>query len=198
MSASLLSLLTSVTGLALPLVARRLIDDLPHHRAIVPELLLMSVLVVANAGIGAGAGYVLRRTSESVVLDPRRSLACTLLRLRIPALDRTEPGDLMSRVTSDTTLLREVTTDSLVGLATGGLTALATLVLMGVVDLVLLAVTLLVFALAGTLLAVIVPRINRAFRRAQESVGLMGAALERVLGALRTVKASGALATRAC
>jgi hypothetical protein len=39
-------------------------------------------------------------------------------------------GDLTSRVTSDTTLLRDVTTDSLVGLITGSLTLVATLVLM--------------------------------------------------------------------
>jgi ATP-binding cassette subfamily C protein len=37
-----------------------------------------------------------------------------------------------------------------------------------------------------------VPRISRAASRAQESVGAMGTALERVLGAMRTVKASGA------
>ncbi len=98
----------------------------------------------------------------------------------------------MARITSDTTLLREVTTDSLIGLGTGGLTLLATVALMGWVEPVLLAVTLGVLAVAGTLLGVVVPRIRRASKRAQEAVGVIGASLERVLGALRTVKASGA------
>jgi ATP-binding cassette subfamily C protein len=98
----------------------------------------------------------------------------------------------MARITSDTTLLREVTTDSLVGLGTGGLTLLATVVMMGLVDVVLLGVTLGVVLCAGTVLGLIVPRINRASRQAQDAVGAMGASLERTLGALRTVKASGA------
>ncbi|MCZ9337740.1 ABC transporter ATP-binding protein, partial [Streptomyces sp. TRM76130] len=68
---------------------------------------------------------VLRRTAESVVLGARRALSSYLLRLRIAAVDRTEPGDLMARITSDTTLLRTVTSESLVGLAAGGLTLLA-------------------------------------------------------------------------
>ncbi|MGX1310177.1 ABC-type multidrug transport system fused ATPase/permease subunit [Streptomyces calvus] len=187
-----LSLLTGATGLMLPLVARDLMGDLSDDRAITGALLLMSALVVANAVLGALGSYVLRRTAESVVLGARRSLTSYLLRLRITAVDRTEPGDLMARVTSDTTLLREVTTDSLVGLGTGGLTLVATVALMGFVDPVLLGVTLAVIALAGTVLGVIVPRINRASRRAQDAVGVMGASLERVLGALRTVKASGA------
>ncbi|MDA4891440.1 ABC transporter ATP-binding protein [Streptomyces sp. MS2A] len=189
---ALLSLVTGATGLLLPLVARELIDDLAHDRAITGALLAMSGLVVANTALGALGSYVLRRTAESVVLGARRTLSSYLLRLRIAAVDRTEPGDLMARITSDTTLLREVTTDSLVGLGTGGLTLVATLVMMGVVDAVLLGVTLAVVVGAGTVLGLIVPRINRASRQAQDAVGLMGAALERILGALRTVKASGA------
>ncbi|MER6846714.1 ABC transporter ATP-binding protein [Streptomyces flaveolus] len=189
---ALLSLLTGVTGLLLPLVARGLIDDLSHDRAITGALLAMSALVVANAVVGALGSYVLRRTAESVVLGARRSLASYLLRLRIPAVDRTEPGDLMARVTSDTTLLRTVTSDSLVGLGTGGLTLVATVVMMGLVDSVLLGVTLAVIAGAGAVIGLISPRINRASKEAQKAVGVMGAALERVLGALRTVKASGA------
>ncbi|MBK3641900.1 ABC transporter ATP-binding protein [Streptomyces sp. MBT33] len=192
LTGALLSLVTGATGLLLPLVAKGLIDDLSHDRAITGALLAMSALVVANAALGGLGSYVLRRTAESVVLGARRALSSYLLRLRITAVDRSEPGDLMARITSDTTLLREVTTDSLVGLGTGGLTLVATVVMMGLVDPVLLGVTLAVIAGAGTVLGVIVPRINRASRRAQDAVGVMGASLERILGALRTVKASGA------
>ncbi|MFD7711197.1 ABC transporter ATP-binding protein [Streptomyces sp. NPDC059785] len=192
LAGALLALATGATGLLLPLVARGLIDDLAHDRSITGALVGMSALVIGNAAVGALGSYVLRRTAESVVLGARRTLASYLLRLRIPAVDRSEPGDLMARVTSDTTLLREVTTDSLVGLGTGGLTLVATVVMMGLVDPVLLGVTLAVIAGAGVVLGVIVPHINRASRRAQDAVGVMGASLERILGALRTVKASGA------
>ncbi|MBB6417645.1 ABC transporter ATP-binding protein [Streptomyces sp. AK010] len=189
---ALLSLVTGATGLLLPLVARGLIDDLSRDRAITGALLAMSALVVTNAAVGALGSYVLTRTAESVVLGARRTLSSYLLRLRITAVDRSEPGDLMARITSDTTLLRAVTTDSLVGLGTGGLTLVATVVMMGLVDAVLLGVTLAVILLAGVVLGVIVPRINQASRQAQDAVGVMGASLERILGALRTVKASGA------
>jgi ABC-type multidrug transport system fused ATPase/permease subunit len=192
LAGAVLSLLTGATGLLLPLVARELIDDLSHDRTITGALFVMSGLVITNAAMGGLGSYVLRRTAESVVLGARRALSSYLLRLRIAAVDRTEPGDLMARITSDTTLLREVTTDSLVGLGTGGLTLVATVVMMGFVDPVLLGVTLAVILAAGTVLGVIVPRINRASRQAQDAVGVMGASLERILGALRTVKASGA------
>ena len=192
LAGAVLSLLTAATGLALPLVVRGLISDLGQHRSVTVVLVLMTVLVVGNAALGAVGSYVLRCTAESVVLAARRRLVDRLLGLSIGALDRSEPGDLMSRVTSDTTLLRDVTTESLVGLVTGSVTLVATLVLMGLMDPVLLGVTLGVFSLAALVIGGVVPWIGRASRQAQDSVGVMGAALERMLGAFRTVKASGA------
>ncbi|MEO3937863.1 ABC transporter ATP-binding protein [Dermatophilaceae bacterium Soc4.6] len=187
-----LSLATAASGLALPLVVRELIAALGTNRGVTGLVAVMTLLVVANAVIGALGGYVLRRTAESVVLTARRGLLTRLLRLRLSAVERHEPGDLMSRVTADTTLLREVILGSLVGGVTGLLTFVATLVLMAVLDLVMLAVTVASVALAVLVVALVVPRINRASTLAQESVGAIGASLERVFGAFRTVKASGA------
>jgi len=187
-----LSLLSGAVGLAMPLVTRRLIDDLGAGRPAAGVLVLMTVLVVVTAVTGPAGGYVLRRTGESIVLAARRRLTSHLLRLRIGSLDQAEPGDLISRVTSDTTLLRQVVTDVVVGAVTGGLMVLATVTMMALLDPVLLAVTLGVLAIAALVLRTVMPRINGASRQAQQSVGLVGAALERILGALRTVKASGA------
>jgi ABC-type multidrug transport system fused ATPase/permease subunit len=192
LTGGVLSLATTASGLALPLVVRELIGNLGGGGPVAPLVAAMAALVCANAAIGALGGYILQRTAESVVLRARRRLLGRLLRLRLSAVERHEPGDLMSRVTSDTTLLRQVTTDSLVGAVTSVLALVATVILMGLMDLALLGVTLAALSVAVVVIGVIVPRINRAARRAQESVGVMGAALERMFGAFRTVKASGA------
>ena len=52
--------------------------------------------------------------------------------------------------------------------------------------------TLAVLALNGLAVLLVVPRIRRATERSQAAVGRMGSVLERALGGLRTVKASGA------
>jgi len=188
----LLSLATAATGLALPLVVRELITALTEHRSIVGLLAAMMALVVANAAIGAVGSYILRRTAESVVLRARKQLVARLLGLRMSVVAEHEPGDLMSRVTSDTTLLSEVATESLVGGITGVLALAATLVMMAVLDVAMVVVTIVALSGAVVVIGFVAPRFNRAARRAQESVGSMGAALERMFGAFRTVKASTA------
>ncbi|WP_051794250.1 ABC transporter ATP-binding protein [Kibdelosporangium aridum] len=187
-----LSLATAATGLALPLVVRELIEGFGSGAEISGLLLVMTLLVLTNAAIGAFGSFLLERTAESVVLVARRQLVSRLLWLRIPALDETEPGDLMSRVSADTTLLREVSSQSLVSAVTSSLTLVATVTMMALLDPVLLLVTLAALGLAQVVLGVVVPRISRAAKVAQESVGTMSAALERALGNLRTVKASTA------
>jgi ATP-binding cassette subfamily C protein len=81
------------------------------------------------------------------------------------ALDHCDPGDLMQRVASDTTLLLDVTTHGLVGAITGTLALAATLTVMGLLDLVLLAVTIGVLGMAATVIGIVVPRISRRRRQ---------------------------------
>lgn len=192
MAGAVLSLATGATGLALPLVVRELITGLQSDGGVTGLLVLMSLLVLGNAAIGALGSFLLERTAESVVLLARRQLVSRLLWLRVPAVDAAEPGDLMSRVTADTTLLRQVTTGALVSAVTSTLMLIATVVVMALLDPLLLAVTLGALVLAQLVIRIVIPRISRAAKQAQDSVGEMGAALERALGALRTVKASGA------
>ncbi|MEE1943207.1 ABC transporter ATP-binding protein [Streptomyces sp. TRM 70361] len=187
-----LGLLGSLLGLAQPMAAKRLVDELDGGRAATGWILLLSVLVLAGAGLAAAGQYVLERTAEAVVHTTRRELTARLLRLRVPAVERTEPGDLISRVTSDTTVLRQTATQSVASAVVCVLVLAGAVVMMGLLDVVLLGVTLGALALVAAAVTLAAPRIGRAARDAQEAVGAMGAALERALGAFRTVKAAGA------
>lgn len=187
-----LSLLGSGAGLIQPLAAKALVESLGHRGSIAGALVLLTALVLVGALISALGNYLLQRTAETVVLSARQRLIARLLRLRIPEVERSEPGDLMSRVTADTTLLREVTTQSVVSTVTGALTLIAIVILMGLMDPLLLGVTAAVIVLVGVIVGTVMPRIGRETKRAQEAVGLIGSTLERILGAFRTVKASGA------
>ncbi|MGW5937595.1 ABC transporter ATP-binding protein [Streptomyces celluloflavus] len=188
----LLTLIGTLTGLVQPMAAKELVGRLGGEGSITGLLVGLTVLVVAGTAISSVGAYVLERTAESVVLVARRQLVGRLLRLRMPAVERVPPGDLMSRVTSDTTLLRAVTTRSMVSAATGALTLVGAIVMMALLDPVLLGVTLGVIVLIGSALGLVLPRISKATRQAQASVGAISAALERTFGAFRTVKASGA------
>ena len=187
-----LGLLGGAAALAQPMAAKLAVDSLGDHRSLVGPVVLLTGLTVGAALLNAAGMYCLGRAAESVVLSARHGLMSQLLRLRVGALDHLKPGDLLSRVTSDTTLLRSVSTYGLVHSVNAVFLLAASVVLMAALDPVLLLVTVVVLALNGVAVLVVVPRIRRATERSQVAVGRMGSELERTLGAFRTVKASGA------
>jgi ABC-type multidrug transport system fused ATPase/permease subunit len=188
----LLGFFAGLASLAQPMVAKLVVDALGQHRSMLGPVVLLTGLTIGGALLSTAGIYLLGRTAESVVLTARERLIAQLLRLRVGALDRLKPGDLLSRVTSDTTLLRSVSTYGLVHSANAAFLLVGSVVLMGMLDLVLLLVTLAVLALNGLVVLLVVPRIRRAAERSQAAVGGMGAGLERALGGFRTVKAHGA------
>jgi ABC-type multidrug transport system fused ATPase/permease subunit len=188
----LLGFLGGLASLAQPMVAKLVIDTLSQRRSLVGPVALLTGLMIGGALLSTAGIYLLGRTAESVVLTARERLTERLLRLRVSAVDRLKPGDLLSRVTSDTTLLRSVSTYGLVHSVNATFLLVGSVVLMAMLDSVLLLVTLAVLAVNGLAVLLVVPRIRRATERSQAAVGGMGAVLERALGGFRTVKAHGA------
>ncbi|MET4921612.1 ABC transporter ATP-binding protein [Streptomyces sp. PSRA5] len=188
----LLLLAASGAGLVQPLVAQHVLDGLGDGTGVMGPVLLLATLVVLGAVLTGLQSWWQQRTSERVVRQIRRDLVFRLIRLRVPELDRRAPGDLISRVTSDSTLVQNAATEGLVMVANGVLSILGAVVLMGLVHPGLLGVTMAVLLGVTLVMVLILPRIREAVARSQESIGAVGAALDRALGAARTVKANGA------
>ncbi len=188
----LLGLVGSAAGLAMPLLAKYVVDAFGAERSMAGPLVALTIAVVVGAVVSAGGTYLMERTGEGIVLSARRRLVARMLRLKVADVDRLKPGDLLSRVTGDTTLLRSVLTNGIVDSIGAVFMLVGAIVMMALMDGVLLLVTLLVVVVIGGMTGLIMPRIQKAQHQAQEAVGEMGAVLDRALQAYRTVKASGA------
>jgi ATP-binding cassette subfamily B protein len=188
----LLGFLGGLASLAQPMVAKLAVDTIGQRRSLTGPVALLAAVTIAGALLSVAGLYLLSRTAESVVLTARERLVSRLLRLQVSTLDRLKPGELLSRVTSDTTLLRSVSTYGLVHTVNATFLLVGSIVLMARLDPVLLLVTVAVLAVNAVAVLVVVPRIRRATERSQAAVGRMGAVLERALGGFRTIKAHGA------
>lgn len=187
-----ISMLGALASLAQPLLVSQVIGIVEQGGDLAPVVTLLVVLVIA-AGLLSGFGhYLLQRTGEGVVLSSRRALVRRLLHLPISEFDERRTGDLVSRVGSDTTLLRAVLTQGLVEAIGGSLTFLGALIAMTIIDPVLLGLTVLVIAVSVVTVVLLSQRIRVASRKAQERVGELAAAVERSISAIRTVRAAGA------
>ncbi|MDG4785558.1 ABC transporter ATP-binding protein [Micromonospora sp. WMMD1102] len=188
----LLALVGSATGLASPMVTKWVLDSLGGATSLAGPVAALAVLLVVGSAIWLWQWILLGTLGQRIVLDARESIVRRLFRATVPEVTRRPIGELVARVTSDTVLLHQAASGSLIGLINGVVMMAGTLVLMGVLDLVLLGTTVGAVVVVAVLFGLLMPGIAKAHERAQEHLGRLGGLLEGTLRAVRTVKASRA------
>ncbi|MGO4536552.1 ABC transporter ATP-binding protein [Leifsonia sp. 2MCAF36] len=187
-----LSILGAAASLAQPLLVGQVINVVGKQQPLGGLVWALVALVVISGLISGYQHYLLQRTGEGVVLSSRRKLVGRLLRLPISEFDTRRTGDLVSRVGSDTTLLRAVLTQGLVEAIGGALTFVGALIAMLIIDPVLLGLTVLVVAVSVVTVVLLSGRIRVASQKAQNKVGDLAAAVERAISSVRTIRAANA------
>ena len=190
--AIILSMLGSILALGQPLLIGQLISAVEQNREIQTLAIAIVVLIVSSAILNAFQFYLLYKTGEGVVLSTRKALVARMLRLPIWQYDRRRTGDLVSRVGSDSTLLKAVLTQGLVDALGGLLQFFGAIIVMAFIDPLLLVSTLSVVFIAVGAIAFTGRKIRSATTKAQQKVGQMSASVERALSAIRTIRASRA------
>lgn len=191
--ALVLGLGVSAAELATPLVTRWVLDSIGAQgsRFIGPILLLAGLIVVGTI-LSWRQWVVLGTLAEDVVYDARQGMVRRFLRARLIPLQLRPGGELVTRVTSDTVLLREAASSSAVGLVNGTITIVGTLVLMVYLHPLLGAVTIAAIVLISLIFATLMPAIGQAQEDAQGSLGRLGGVLETTLRAIKTIKVAAA------
>lgn len=187
-----ISLVGAALNLAQPVMVNRLITAVGEGRDLGGAVLILVGLVVGAGLVEAVQQYLLGRTAEGVVFSARRRLLGRLLRLPMREYDARRTGDLVSRVGSDTTMVREALTGGLVDALSGVLIFVGALVAMALLDLTLLGITLAVIAVAVISVVLVSARIQALTLASQEALGRVSAGVERALSGVRTIRAAGA------
>ncbi len=189
---TLLGVVGAAASLAQPLLVSQVITLVQSGDGLGGIVWGLIALVVISALISGYQHYLLQRTGEGVVLSSRKRLINRMLRLPIAEFDSRRTGDLVSRVGSDTTLLRAVLTQGLVEAVGGSVTFIGALIAMLIIDPVLLGLTVLVIAVSVVTVVLLASRIRVASQKAQKKVGDLAASVERAISAVRTVRAANA------
>lgn len=194
--ALLLGLATSAMTLASPLVTEWVLETLGAGGSLRDPVLVLLGLLVIGAAVGWYQWIMLGRLAEDIVYDARRRMMLRYLGSRVFALLRRSPGELVTRTTSDTVLLNQAASTSVIGLVNGAVALLGSIALMAWLDLPLLGATLCAVVVVFVCFTVLMPRIAAVEEKAQAALGDLGAEVEGTVRAIKTVKSSSAEQSR--
>jgi ATP-binding cassette subfamily B protein len=128
-----LTLLSTLLGLAYPLGAKFLIDDVLVGRKsnlLVIVAIVLAALVVLNFVTSAVTRYLYTSVSARILMEMRVSLFRHLQTLSPRFYARTKTGEIVSRLNSDVAEIQAVATDALFSLALSVLTLVGTIVVL--------------------------------------------------------------------
>lgn len=109
-AAILALILTAAVALVLPLAVRRVVDGFNEDRAaLLDEYFFAALLIAGLLAVGTGLRYFLvTRLGERVVADIRRALFDRVIGMSPAFFERILTGEVLSRITTDTTLILSV------------------------------------------------------------------------------------------
>jgi len=187
-------LVSSAAFLIIPRSIQQLTDSvfLRHDPAALDRIavLLLGIVLVTSA-FGYGRGYLLAYTGNRIVSDLRVRLYAHLQELSLSFYDERRTGEIMSRVTADTTLVQTVITNNMLALVRETVTLVAVLALVLVTDWRLALIVLAVAAALAGAGMLVGRRTRRLSQQAQEQLGEASAVLEETLSSVQVVKAFG-------
>lgn len=187
-----LSILSAGASLVQPLLVGQVITRVENNLDLGLLVWALVAFVILGSLISGYQHYLLQRTGTAVVYSSRRRLIARILHLPISEFDARRTGDLVSRVGSDTTLLYAALTQGLADSIGNALLFAGALVAMAIIDPLLLAIIVLVIGISVVGVVTLSGRIRTASTEQQEKVGELASGVERAVGSIRTVRASGA------
>src|SRR5260221_5669588 len=193
-SALICMLLFSATNGVLPFLVERIFDDIFAKKNLEALKFLPWVIVgtfILRGAVNFGSAYLIEYVGQRIVEDLRNALSAHLQSMSLSFFHRTPTGKILSRVTNDTTLVREALTQSSASMMKDATTLLALIVIAFMKDWFLALMAFIVFPVSILPLMGVYKTVRSSSRRGQGTLGNLTALMQEAVQGNRVVKAFG-------
>ncbi|MDR0810177.1 MAG: ATP-binding cassette domain-containing protein [Gemmobacter sp.] len=182
--------LTAAVSLALPIAVRRVVDNFNGAAGILEQYFGGALLIAALLALGTGLRYYLvTRLGERVVADIRLALFDRVSGLSPAFFDRILTGEVLSRLTTDTTLILSVIGSSVSVALRNMLLLLGGLGFLFFTSPKLTGLVLLLVPVVVVPIIVMGRKLRRLSRDNQDWIAVSSGSAAEALGAVQTVQA---------
>ena len=183
--------LTASVSLILPLAVRRVVDGFNSGDAALLDQYFLAALVIAGLlALGTGLRYYLvTRLGERVVADIRRALFDRVLGMSPAFFERIMTGEVLSRITTDTTLILSVIGSSVSIALRNALMLVGGLVMLMLTSGKLTGLVLLIVPAIVVPIIVLGRRLRRLSRENQDWIASSSGSASEALSSVQTVQA---------
>ncbi|MBU2658722.1 multidrug resistance ABC transporter ATP-binding protein/permease BmrA [Bacillus cabrialesii] len=190
--ALVLSIVTTLVSLLIPLLTKQLVDGFSMSNLSSTQIGLIALVFFVQAGLSAYATYALNYNGQKIISGLRDLLWKKLIKLPVSYFDTNASGETISRVTNDTMVVKELITTHISGFITGIISVFGSLTILFIMNWKLTLLVLVVVPLAALILMPIGRKMFSISRETQDETARFTGLLNQILPEIRLVKASNA------
>jgi ATP-binding cassette, subfamily B, bacterial AbcA/BmrA len=186
------SILTTVAGLAIPLLTKNLVDGFEVASLSVTLMVLIGVAFILQALIDGVSIYALSFVGQKIVAAIRERMWMKLIRLPVSYFDKESSGETVSRVVNDTNIVRELISNHFPQFITGIISIIGAVFVLLLMD---WKMTLIMLISVPVTLAIMFPlgkRMTSISRGLQDETATLTGDIQQTLSEIRLMKASTA------
>lgn len=191
-AAGILSVISTLAGLVIPLFTKNLIDDFSFESIGAFHILLLLSAFVAQAITSGISIYLLNYVGQHVVAKLRERLWKKHIHLPVSFYDQHKTGEMISRMTNDTAILKGLITDHITNFFTGIIAIIGSFGILLYLD---WQMTLIMLALIPLSILILLPlgrKMYKVSKGLQDETARFTSLLSEVLSHVRLVKSSNA------
>lgn len=189
--ALILSLLQTGASLLIPWFTKDLINQITGEGIAQGTIIILVVVFLVDLLASGFSIYIISFIGQRVVANLRKLIWQRLLILPIRFFDKNRSGEMISRITNDTTIIMNVISTQVISLLTNFVSIIGSVLILFYLD---WQMTLLMVLSIPVIFLVVIPagrQIRRISRKTQEQMASMTAFLSQMLSEIRLVKAYG-------
>ncbi len=190
--AAVFAALSAVAALFIPLISGAAVDiiskEFVNYNSLNNLLVILSCVIVFAALTSFAVSYIANKITAKTVFGLRQSVFSKYLRLRVDELDKKSIGDLVTRATSDITVINDGVTSFLVSFLTGIITIIGTLVLMLMINPIIALSVAVLTPLSFFVATTIANGIDKYFKESAKKTGELSGFANEYIGGSFVVK----------
>ncbi len=190
--AILLSLVTTGVGLLVPLFTKNLVNDFSISAINAKSISFLVVAILAQALASGFSIYLLNRIGQTVVASIRDRLWKKLLVLPVSYFDEHPSGETVSRMTNDTSVVKDLISDHLANFVAGIISIVGSIIVLFILDWKMTLVMFIAIPIAAAILVPLGKKMYKIAKGTQDETAKFTAVLQQVLSEIRLVKSSNA------
>ncbi|CAG9610372.1 Multidrug resistance ABC transporter ATP-binding/permease protein BmrA [Pseudoneobacillus rhizosphaerae] len=186
------SLITTLTGLLVPVLTKNLVDGFSVSALSVPLIIGIGIAFIVQAIISGISIYLLSYVGQKIVARLRERMWVKLIRLPVSYFDQQASGETVSRVVNDTSVVRALISDHFPQFITGIISIIGAVVILLVMDWKMTLVMLISVPITMAIMMPLGRKMAKISRGLQDETAVFTGEIGQTLSEIRLMKSSTA------